>query len=256
MKKVILYPRVSSKEQLKGYSIKAQIRRLTAFCSDNKFQIVDIYTDPGKSATFKDNKKTISVSSDFLVGKFDMKQIPAFKRIIHEAGSGKFDAIVFYKWDRAFRNIIFAKMSQQYLEGKGIELIPSDDSTDPLTSSIMQILSEEEIRKMKGRVRSSRLERFESGRMVARAPFGYRLNSKKKIEIDKIKADIVKKIFKMASEGAGYKEICAKFKIKPQSYYNIIRNRVYIGIIEFEDRAKKGVHEPLIDEELFYKVNK
>ncbi len=271
--RVVLYPRVSSKKQARdGDSIDAQVSRLKRFCEEKGYVVVDVYTDAGRSASAKEDKRTINLSGGYLSIKFNLDQRPALKSIIQSADDMKFDAICFYKWDRFSRDVVFAKLCSQYLESKGIQLIPSDDSRDPLASSIMQILSEEEVRRMKSRVRSSRTERFSQSKMVGRAPFGYRFNKKtKSMDIWDKQAKVVLDVFEMTSLGCSYSEICKKYKgiiprldsngklkygdLKPQSYYNIIKNRVYCGYVQFEGEEKIGDHQKIVKEELWGKVN-
>jgi site-specific DNA recombinase len=260
MVRAILYPRVSSLQQAKqGDSIDAQTERLKDFCIQNNYEIVDIYTDEGKSASISSDSLDIRVvNGKFIVG-IDLSKRPAFKKLLDEAGNGKFDTIIFYSWDRFSRSNMFSTIAREYFKRKGIQLIPTNDSNDSLLSDIKGSLSEDEIRKMKSRVREVRLYRFEKGIMPGRSHFGYCpiLKNKKVVGFkpDKVEADIVKEIFKLASEGVDYKEICKKFGILWGSYYNIIKNRVYCGYIQFEGREKKGVHEPLISEEVWKKVN-
>jgi site-specific DNA recombinase len=255
--KVILYPRVSSKKQAEeGDSIDAQIMRLKTFCKENGHDIIDIYTDAGKSASISSDKLDIKISKDKFIVGINLNKRPAFKKILQEVNSGKFEGIVFYKWDRFSRDNMFSRIAKEFFLRNNIMLIPSDDTEDPLATQIMNTVSEVEIEKMKQRVRNTRLKKFEDGIMVGRAPFGYRMNKRKKVmEIDKKKSVVVQDIFKMTAEGVGYKKICEKHKLKPQSYYNIIRNPVYIGIIQFEGKQKKGKHEPIVSEEVFSKIH-
>ena len=252
LSKVILYLRVSSDKQLKGYSIEAQERRLKEFCEQNNFGVVKIIRDEGKSASIKDDKRDIRINNNKLIINYNLNQRPGFKWILDNCNKGIFNKIIIYKYDRFSRDVVFAKLTQQYLKDKGIDIIPSDDSQDPLASSITQIISEDEIRKLKERVRNVRMQRFKEGMMVGRMPIGYRLKNRK-IVVDKVKARMIEDIFYMTLQGKSYKEICNKHKIKPQTYYNIIRNKVYIGIISFEGVEKIGVHEPIISKELFEK---
>ena len=188
--------------------------------------------------------------------KIDFSKRPAFKWLIENASKNIYDTIVFYKWDRFSRNSIFSKISKIYFSRYNIRLIPSDDSIEPLMIDIKGSLGEEEIRKMKERVRLVRQNRFEKGDMTAKAPVGYRLNKDtKKMQIDKVKAKIVLKAFEMTADAYSYKGICKELKLKPQSYYNIVRNKVYMGIIEFEGKERKGNHPSIITEELFYQCN-
>lgn len=257
MTRVILYPRVSSKHQAQGDSIEGQLLRLKQYCSEKGYEIVDVYTDAGKSASIKDEDDLDQVIKNGLFcNDFRIEKRPGFKRLLQEAPEKKFDGIVFFKWDRVFRDIAFADLSYRYFRRYGIALIPTDDSDDPLVSSIMQTLSKQEVEKMKARVRQSRLVRFERGEMVAKAPFGYRYNKNRKVmEIDKRKADIVKDIFLATERDIDYRIICKQHGINAQQYYNIIRNKVYIGIVSFEGKEKIGVHEPIVSVEIFNKVN-
>jgi len=255
--RVIHYPRVSSSRQAKeGDSIEAQENNLKRHSEENNDEVVGIYTDAGKSASISDDKMDIEFKDNKLIVKIDLKKRCGLTKAIREIKYDKWDGIKFVKWDRFSRNNIVSKILQIYFARYNKKLIPTDDSTDPLMIEIKGVLSEEEIRKMKERVRKSRLLRFEKGIMVARPPYGYKLNKRKKImEIDNKKGAIVKEIFKMTLEGLGYKKICEKFKLNSQSYYNIIRNKVYAGFVSFEGKEKRGVHEPIVSEEDFLKVN-
>jgi site-specific DNA recombinase len=258
--KVILYPRVSSKAQLdSGDSIDAQINRLTNFSREKGFEIVDVYKDGGKSASFDEDSLNQVLTSDFFRNDFKLNKRPAFERLLREANSDKFEGIVFFKWDRFSRDIAFADLSRRYFAKYNIKLIPTDDSEDPFVSSLMGVINRQEIDKMKQRVREVRTYRFEQGIMPGRSPFGYEpiIKDKKIVGFKpkKKEAEIVKNVFQMASEGKDYKEICKKYNLKPQQYYNIIKNKVYIGIITFENKERKGIHEPLISEEVFNKLN-
>jgi len=257
--KVILYPRVSSKSQLEGDSIEAQEQRLRKFCEDKNYEVMGVYTDAGKSASIDEESLNQNISESLFVNSFKLNKRPAFKRMLQEAKGKKFDAIIFFRWDRYSRDIAFADLSCRYFKQYGIRLIPTDDSEDPFVSSIMQVVNKQEIDKMKARVRQTRLYRFEQGIMVGRAPFGYSTIIKNKKVVGfkpHIKqSEVVKRVFQYALDGNSYKEICSKLKIAPQSYYNIIKNPVYAGYVVFEDKIKKGVHVPLIEEWQLEKIN-
>lgn len=257
--KVVLYPRVSSKSQLEGDSIEAQTLRLTNFCKDKGHEIIDIYTDGGKSASIDEDSLNQSISGDYFNNSFKLSKRPGFKKLLQEAKEKKFDAIIFFRWDRYSRDIAFADLSVRYFNKYGIKLIPTDDSEDPFVSSIMQVVNKQEVEKMKFRVLQTRLYRFNNGIMPGRSPFGYEpIRKDKKIIGFKPKtkeANVVKKAFEMAIKGIDYKLICKELGLAPQSYYNIIRNPVYAGFVTFEGKIKKGVHIPLITFEQFKQLN-
>jgi site-specific DNA recombinase len=257
--KVALTNRVSSSHQAKqGDSIEAQEQRLINHSKENNDEIVGIYTDAGKSASIFDDKFDIEFSNGKFIIKIDLNKRPALKKLIEEAPLKKFEGIKFTRWDRLSRNNVLSKILQIYFAKYNIKLVPTDDSNEPLLVDIKGVLGEEEVKKMKERVRSVRINRFDRGIMVGRSPFGFRpLIKDKKIigfKIYEKEAIIVRNIFESVIKGIDYKEICKINKIKPQQYYNIIKNPVYAGFITFEGQTKKGLHEPIISEELFKKI--
>jgi len=243
-KKVALYIRVSSDEQRKeGLSIEAQIRRLQQYCNFKKWVIFKIYKDEGVSG------KSIKGRKDFL-------------NMLENSKRGKFSAILVTKIDRAFRNVKEALITLDELKERKIDFVSISEDIDTTTAmgkamfTIISVFAELERSLTRDRNKDIMKDKFERGMMPGKAPFGYCWNKKKKImEVDKRKSEIVKKAFELTSEGIGYRKICDELKLKPQSYYNIIKNKVYIGIIKFENKTKKGVHEPLVSEELFNKAN-
>ena len=57
--RVALYVRVSTEEQVKhGFSLNSQLNRLTEYCKNNKYKIIDKYVDEGKSARSKLKSRT------------------------------------------------------------------------------------------------------------------------------------------------------------------------------------------------------
>jgi site-specific DNA recombinase len=258
-------PRVSSKKQAEsGDSIEAQISRFKQWSKNNNNELVEIYQDSDKmyeSATINDDKRNIKFNGKSLIVEFNLKSREPLVRAIQEAKNkdSKWEGILIFKWDRISRDPPFLKLLQIYLESFGKVIVPTDDPIDPLASDIVQLVSKYEIDKLKARVREVRKLRFEKGMFVARSPLGYKpiLKDEKVIgfKIDAKKAECIIDIFKMAYEGIDYREICKKHKIAPQSYYNILKNKAYIGLIEFEGQIKEGIHEPLISKEIFYKLN-
>jgi len=68
-----LYCKVSSEEQVDGFSLDAQVRAIEAHCLQAGHEIVERYRDEGKSAR-----------SD------DLAKRPAFARMIEDAELGRF----------------------------------------------------------------------------------------------------------------------------------------------------------------------
>jgi DNA invertase Pin-like site-specific DNA recombinase len=86
--KSALYGRVSSEEQIEGYSIDAQRRAFHTLNKDKDWNAFKEYIDEGKSAR-SDN----------------INKRPAFKDMVNDALNGKFDVLVVHKLDRFARNL-------------------------------------------------------------------------------------------------------------------------------------------------------
>jgi site-specific DNA recombinase len=67
-KRAASYVRVSSEEQVEGYSLPAQERAIAAYCALHEYELVARYRDEGKSAR-----------SD------DLGKRPAFRQMLSEA---------------------------------------------------------------------------------------------------------------------------------------------------------------------------
>ncbi len=83
-----IYYRVSSEEQVDGFSLEAQRRILHDYCAAKGWGVVEEYADEGKSA------RTDRI-----------ERRPAFKRMIEDAEAGRLDVVAVHKIDRFARNI-------------------------------------------------------------------------------------------------------------------------------------------------------
>jgi DNA invertase Pin-like site-specific DNA recombinase len=82
------YVRVSSEEQVEGYSLDAQQRAIQHYCDANGWTLVDEYRDEGRSARSDDIAKRL-----------------AFAEMLVDANAGLFDIIICHKLDRFARNL-------------------------------------------------------------------------------------------------------------------------------------------------------
>jgi len=83
-----LYARVSSEEQVEGYSIDAQRRAFQKLAADRQWEAYREYIDEGKSARTDNIDKR-----------------PAFKEMMEDTLARKFDVLVVHKLDRFSRNL-------------------------------------------------------------------------------------------------------------------------------------------------------
>jgi site-specific DNA recombinase len=251
-KSVAVYIRVSSEEQKnEGLSLNAQENKLVKYCNDCELEIFRIYKDEGKSA------KSIKGRKGFI-------------QLLEDARKRKFSAVIITKFDRAFRNVKDSLNVLEEFAKLGIDFISLNEKIDTTTAfgkamfTIISLFAQLE-RELTGERNKEIMEnKFNHGIPIARFPFGYKpvyKNPKEKkgvigIEICPKQAEIVQDVFKMALNGVSYREICKKYDMQPQTYYNMIRNKFYIGITNFGGVEKEGSQKPLITKEDFEKVNK
>ena len=251
MSKVKHYPRVSSNKQAEeGDSIEFQDKRLRQDSENKNDEIVKVITDEGKSASISDEKMKMDYKEGIFSVKIDIRKRPGFMEILDSINDSDWDTLKITKWDRLSRNTIFSQLMILYFKMNNKEIIAVDDSNDALVRDILGVLGQKEIEKLKGRIRDVRQYRFEKGMFPARSPYGYRpIKKDKKVvgfKIDPKEAKTVRECFNLTISGHSYSEICKRLKLKPQQYYNIIRNKSYCGYVSFEKQERKGIHEPIV----------
>lgn len=121
MNKIIrvgIYIRVSTEEQARhGYSIESQKSRLIDWANENKYQIVDIYADEGKSARTKlSNRKELL-------------------RLLEDVKNNKIDRIIIWRLDRWFRNVADYYRIQDILDKHNVDWECSDEDYNTSTSN-------------------------------------------------------------------------------------------------------------------------
>ena len=253
--RVALYIRVSTKEQaLEGYSIGEQTERLTKFAEAHDWCIVKIYTDAGHSGA-------------------DCNR-PALQDMLKDIRAGKIDKVLVYKLDRLSRS---QKDTLKLIED---EFLPHNtdfesmseklDTSTPqgrLFLGILAAFAQLEREMIKERMSMGLEARIKEGkwRGGCNPPFGYTYDAEeKKLVIHEYEAMIIKKLFQDASEGkplhgistemlnAGYTLRNGKMDIRNMRY--ILRNKTYCGYLKLKDEWIKGLHDGIVDEETFDKV--
>jgi site-specific DNA recombinase len=243
--RVALYVRVSTKRQADtGMSIEDQKSRLSAHCREKGWLIADIYEDPGHTA------KTLNR--------------PALKRLLADAEQRpkKFDVVLAIDNSRLSRVTgdflaIHAVLAKRSI---GLRCLNLPDGIGPegkLVATLMASFSEYENMRRAERVQqvmeSNAVNGYWNG---GHPPFGYRTievavvgktRVRKQLEIDPKEADVVRRIFRLRSDGTdsrgrlGIRKIVkqlSSFKIlnrsgKPwsvQAVHDILRDTTYIGL--------------------------
>jgi site-specific DNA recombinase len=257
MKKAIIYIRVSTDEQAdKGYSLRHQEEFLKKHCEFNNIQVLEIIKEDYSAKTF--NR-------------------PAFTQLLTKLKSRKLraDFLVFTKWDRFSRNASDAYAMISTLNRLGIEPQAVEQPLDlniPENKIMLAFyLSAPEVendRRSLNTIAGMRRAKKE-GRWVSSAPRGYENKydtHNKKIITPNKDAPIIKWAFEQLSSAKfGVEEVrkrCIEkgFTFNRGSFHEIFKNPIYCGRIIIpcykneEEQIVKGIHEPIISEALYDKV--
>ncbi|WP_297426085.1 recombinase family protein [Clostridium sp.] len=278
---VAIYCRVSTTEQAEeGYSIEEQERLLRKFCEDNDYTIFKVYSDKGISGkSIKSRPEMKEMLKDADDKKFDMVITWKINRIARNMLNLLQIVDLLEK-----NNISFKSYSENF---------ETETPVGKFSLQMMGAVGELERGTIAQNVKMGMMARAREGRWNGGIVFGYdvkeRENSTNKkrrdteLVINEKEAEVIRIIFTMYSKGNGYKAITTyinKFghttkKGKPfsvGSIKDILMNPIYIGKIRYnvlqnwsEKRRRHknpnplivdGIHEPIIEQELWEKVQK
>jgi site-specific DNA recombinase len=273
----VIYARVSSEEQVQGYSIQAQLRACREWAEKHGYRVVKEYLDEGYSAS----------------RNLDRRE--SFRDMLAEAASKAhpFDTIIVHKLDRFSRDSLESFTSKAILKRHKVRLISvqepvvgSDAPEDAFMEHILVGMAEFYSKNLAREIKKGLTERIRQGFLVFRPPYGYRRDVIEKREgqkrtrtisrpvIDDAAAAVVKRIFDLYDRGVGYKEITKMLnsdglrtaqgnRFASNHIYWIVRNKAYVGVLEYNFRQRYGPVEPItipgfypaiVDQQIFNRV--
>lgn len=259
MKSAYLYVRVSTDEQKrKGFSLAEQEDRLLIHCEINNIKVKGIFRE------------------DFSAKDFNRPEWKKLINVIKRNRHKNSDDILFLKWDRFSRNIEYAYQMIGILRKYNTKAMAIDQPIDfDVPESIVMLavyLSIPEAENTRrGMNCSAGMRRSRKmGRWPGKAPFGYAnmtaFDGKKFIAPKQPEADHIKWIFHQFAKGSFLIQqlrrlaLLRGFECSTSAFWKLLRNPVYCGIVTVPENKDeelqfvKGVHEPLISEELFHRV--
>jgi site-specific DNA recombinase len=270
IKNVVSYLRVSTQEQVYGYSIENQRREIQEYCNQKGYNLIREYADLGKSGT------AISGREDF-------------QKLLADVEKEDIDSIVIWKLSRISRNLKDLLNVVDFIERNGTSLsvvendICTKNNMGMFFIKVAGMISEMErdniVAQSKGGMKTRALEgRWNGGK----TPMGYdNFSDDKGLIINEKEAETVKLIFHLYTNSDwGYAKIC-KFlndnidkystKLGKEWAFSTIRqvldNPTYAGLLRWglrEDWNKKrrkgitdnyvqvkGKHDAIIESELW-----
>jgi site-specific DNA recombinase len=254
--RVVLYARVSSKEQEKeGYSIPAQLRLLRDYAASKGFTIAHEFID---IETAKES------------GRTNFGQMLAYLR----KHSRTCRTILVEKTDRLYRNIKdYATVDELDLEihfVKENEIISRDSrSSEQFVHGIKVLMARNYSLNLGEETVKGMTEKARTGIYPSYAPIGYRNidgpNGKRIIMPDPDAAPVIIDIFqRFAAGNHSIKSLVEVMnvegvqlrghRLQSSVVHQILRKRLYSGDFDWDGKSYSGTHEPLVTRECWQRV--
>ena len=214
--KAALYCRLSVDDGNFGGSVSIETQKilLEQYCKDHKITDYKFYCDDGCSGT-----------------NFDR---PSFKKMLSDIDEGKINLVIVKDLSRFGRNYVEAGMYVQRFTDSNIRFIAADDNYDSLVNSddllfpIKNVVNEMYARDVSIKTKAAKKAKARDGQFIgSKAPFGYKIdpNDRHHLIVDEPAAQVVKRIFGLASEGVGYNKMAKIFReekvLTPIAYFNL-----------------------------------
>ena len=250
MRRVVVYARVSSKEQEKeGYSIPAQLKLLKEYAAKKNFTAVKEFVD---SETAKK------------AGRTHFNEMLAFLK-----KNKTINTILVEKTDRLYRNfkdyvtLDEFKGLEIHLVKEGTVLSENSKSHEKLVHGFKVLMAKNYIDNLSEEIRKGQTQACEQGDYPSKPPYGY-MRSGKKIVLDPKTSPFVMRAFGLYSQGNmsldflinkmyedGFIYTDVKPKIGKGQLSKLLKNPFYTGRFLYKGALYNGRHEPLISVNMF-----
>lgn len=268
--KVAILARVSSEQQVDGFSLPAQLRVMHARIEREGWELVRTFEAPGESASTRYLSKR-----------------PVLKELVAAAARREFEAVLFHESSRLARDEELSQWLINELEAYGVRLVEADKPLDYFYSpdgrvhyGIQGVLNAWQSRKHGAQVAKGKRERFEQGLHVGDLPFGYRMQleeqpdgtvvvaTKRPAVVVPEEAAAIRQAFIDRVGGVGATEIAERWNAQglrphskqgngvftPSAVESVFDNEFYAGFVVHKGERRRGAHERIIDEDLYLAV--
>lgn len=264
IERVVSYRRVSSKEQVDNNSLGIQKRDNDAYIAKNTWERVEEFKDEGESAKTADRP--------------GLQQMLLFCT----AKKNRIDAVVIHKIDRLARNADDFTAMRTLLAKHGVRIISvnepiTEDAVGKFTQSMLAIVAEFDNDIRTWRATSGMKAALAEGRWVWDAPIGFEnvhadatRGIKKTVKPHETSRECVRAAFELMDTRKYTVEeaytLCTASEnerrlvkkngkvISLQYFHYMLRNKLYIGIMEVFGEKYDGTFERVISPDLFNRV--
>lgn len=269
-KQIAIYVRVSSDDQVDGYSIPGQLEELRAYAAEQHLSIYREYVDEGYSGKSIDGR-------------------PAMLELLADAKQGRFQTVITWKLNRLARNLADQLKMLEIFKQHNIGYMSLTEQFDSSTAqgnfatqmlgAIAQMEREQIAQNTRlGMQKRSAAGNWNSGNNVLGYEWVTEINVEPHVRIVPHEAELVQLIFEQYRSGRGLRTITSQlneagYKTKRNKLFSIasvrsiLTNVNYIGLIRYtayekftgkaNDRSKQiaqGTHEPIISMGLWNEV--
>lgn len=259
--KVALYIRVSSKEQVEGYSIGEQEERLRNYCKAMLWDIHKVYIDPGYSGGNTDR--------------------PGLQSLIKDVKAGEIDKVLVYKLDRLSRSQLDTLyLIEKVFLANNTDFVSMNENFDTSTAfgramiGILAVFAQLEREQIKERMGMGKDARAREGKWGGGSsePVGYDYNpADEQLYINEYEAMQIHELVDLFLKGTPLRTIETLFLEKGYTIKGksgristwdtsrmryALRNKIYLGYIRHHGEWYKGEHTPIIDQETFDTIQK
>lgn len=259
VRRVALYLRVSTSEQIKGHSLDSQRNELVAWAQSQGWEIAKVYEDAGASGTSVEGRT-------------------GFQQMIADAQAASFDAVLVLKVDRFARSMRDATVYRELLNDHGVQI---KSRTEPgvgertpagfLMGGMSDLWSEFYSVQLSDNVARGMATRAQKGLPLGDVPFGYRRTSPDEPPaIVSEEAGAVRRGFERYAAGdqsmldiadslnaAGFRPRSKRGRLvfSKATVRGMLENPFYVGDITHHGEViGRGRHEPIISRELWEKL--
>lgn len=252
---VAIYLRVSSDEQLDGYSIAAQERACREYAEKQGWTVAGLYVEEGRS------------------GRNDQR--PELQRLLADAQAKprRFKAVIFHNLDRLMRNLRLQLNLKAELDAAGVQLVSVLDHIDTTTpEGIMHfqmkgMLAEWYSNNMGREIQKGYREKARQGGWVGPVPTGYQ--SSDTGLVPSADAPGIRDCFTLYASGlysfisladamnqrghrisnirTGERHSWGKENVR-----TVLKNPAYRGAVRFQNQEYPGTHPALVSDDLWY----
>ncbi len=250
MDNVVIYARFSSHGQTEQ-SIEGQLKECYNFASRNNYNVVGEYIDRA------------------LTGTNDRR--PEFQRMIEDSKKKLFKFVLVYQLDRFARDRYDSATYKHKLKKNGIRVISvreniSADASGILMESVLEGMAEYYSAELSQKVkRGKTISAQKCKHLGGKCPFGFKVNSELRYEIDPDAAPWVVKAFEMYADGTPARHIMYMFNenkvLNPHgrqwtknSIHNMLKHKRYNGYYVYNDTEIKDGMPKIVPDEIFEKV--